>query len=317
MAYVRPFVTNVGTFDNVLRVCGAIISGPTALHFFLPDASWSPCELDIYVPASTYKRFVRAVIHPDGLRWKRALRLGHTHGVSLSTHPDRFNDDELGGDSQAESDELPIHLQPLPHEDADEEHGPDNSRTNSPESETERTALHVQLEHVMIPRGPTVVWGHGFRTSRTFVTPSGLYVNVVSSPSNNPITPLRFFWSSLMMNFITPDACVCGYPSATLLRLGTLGIDESSLQQRIILERYRARGFNFADGEALRNALDMWDSVFFGQLKLLAMDFRDTIDAPRRRIPILCTVRGWLADREWRVATRRKCTHELHDRMTY
>ncbi|RDX53639.1 hypothetical protein OH76DRAFT_1307484, partial [Lentinus brumalis] len=73
----------------------------------------------------------------------------------------------------------------------------------------------------MSPLPPAAI-AKGLRDVRTLYTPSGRRVDVIRSPSTSPITPLRFFWSTTVINFMTPDAYVCGFPHATLSRLGVL-----------------------------------------------------------------------------------------------
>ncbi|RPD52333.1 hypothetical protein L227DRAFT_470790, partial [Lentinus tigrinus ALCF2SS1-6] len=80
---------------------------------------------------------------------------------------------------------------------------------------------------LLVPPPPTDSDKPGPSTSpnpviQTFYTPNGRRVDVIRSPSNNPITPIWFFWSTHLMNFITPTACVSGFHSATLLRQGAL-----------------------------------------------------------------------------------------------
>ncbi|TFK79344.1 hypothetical protein K466DRAFT_438712, partial [Polyporus arcularius HHB13444] len=126
----------------VLQRHAAIISGSTALYYFMPDISWYPNDLDIYVP---------------DCNWSDA-------------------------DTEYERDAPPS-----------------NKLTNR-----------------------VVNTSTGLRSVRRFYTSSGRRIDVIRSPSNNAITPLRFFWSSAVMNFISPDACFCGFPRATLVRRGAL-----------------------------------------------------------------------------------------------
>ncbi|RDX53624.1 hypothetical protein OH76DRAFT_1308788, partial [Lentinus brumalis] len=143
----------------LLRANGAIISGSTALHFFLPDTSWHPHHLDIYIPANTFKRFMRTVTDHTTFGWVYAPRRRHTL-----------------------------------------------ARGSAPLLAAQ---LYEDLEE-------------NFRSLRTLRTPTGRRVNVVRSHANNPISPLRCFWSTLTMNFLTPDGCVCAFPSATLARQGAI-----------------------------------------------------------------------------------------------
>ncbi|TFK87791.1 hypothetical protein K466DRAFT_446806, partial [Polyporus arcularius HHB13444] len=141
----------------VIREHAAVISGSTALYFFMPDSGWHPNDLDIYVADGNWTSFLRTVQSPEGLNWSK-------------TPPSQA----AGSD---DADNVP---------------------------------------------GRSIDAARGLRSVRRFYTPNGRRVDVIRSPSNNAITPLRFFWSSAVMNFISPDACFCGFPRATLARRGAL-----------------------------------------------------------------------------------------------
>ncbi|KAI0683478.1 hypothetical protein C8Q76DRAFT_573889, partial [Earliella scabrosa] len=61
---------------------------------------------------------------------------------------------------------------------------------------------------------------NGIRAVRRFQTRSGRPVDVIRSLARTPVLPLQSFWSTLVTNFLTPDACVCGFPTATMERCG-------------------------------------------------------------------------------------------------
>ncbi len=50
---------------------------------------------------------------------------------------------------------------------------------------------------------------------RAFRTTTGRRVNILYSHTSSPVSPLRYFRSSLMMNIVTSDSVVCGFPPAT------------------------------------------------------------------------------------------------------
>ncbi|KAI0745184.1 hypothetical protein C8Q76DRAFT_607138, partial [Earliella scabrosa] len=66
----------------------------------------------------------------------------------------------------------------------------------------------------------SIAGGNGIRDVFRFRTPTGRHVDIVRSSTSNPVTPLRAFWTTLVMNFLTPDGCVCGYPGGTMARHG-------------------------------------------------------------------------------------------------
>ena len=59
---VEAFVPDVQRLDRMMRDAGAIISGSTALRFFLDEERWIPGDLDIYVPDDRYEQFVMQTI---------------------------------------------------------------------------------------------------------------------------------------------------------------------------------------------------------------------------------------------------------------
>lgn len=135
---------------------------------------------------------------------------------------------------------------------------------------------------------------NGFLNVRKFLTPSGLTVDVIRSPSGSPITPLRFFWSTLVMNFLTPQACVCGYPSATLQGVGIMKRAPIRRRDNAAKDKYISREFRFV-GEEHRDQVDMWDHLFFGERSLVEIDFRTSPEDPRALLPLKYTSRGWVA----------------------
>ncbi len=278
-AHLAPFVYDIGLFNDLLRKHNAIISGSTALHYFLPDASWTPKILEIYVPVEKYLDFNACLLDPGGLNWTpcshSATRTSATRGSAYVVE-----DDSVGKSSTGTEHRFTHAL----HQDEEDE------------SDSRLLARHNLMT-------PSTVAGRGFSNIRCFQTRKNRRVHVICSLSNNPVTPLRFFFSSLLMNFITPDACVCGFPTATLDRVGVLKGTRLSYWEEAEFKKYRQRGFRF-DTEPLRQALDMWDFIFFGERDILAIDFRPELSDPQRRLPIRCTRRGWIPSCYWLTSDR-------------
>ena len=113
------------------------------------------------------------------------------------------------------------------------------------------------------------------------------------------------------MNFITPKGAVCGFPSATLRRIGALKRGKLTDREDHSRSRYQERGFTFDTADA-GEALGFWDVLFFGELQVLAVDFRSDYNAEPCPLPINRTGRGWLPNHTWRVTTNR----EWHNRDT-
>ncbi|KAI0750151.1 hypothetical protein C8Q80DRAFT_1078057, partial [Daedaleopsis nitida] len=58
----------------IVRRYGAVISGSVALHFFLPSDSWTPGDLDIYVPDHTFEAFCREIMDDQHVRFVQDTR---------------------------------------------------------------------------------------------------------------------------------------------------------------------------------------------------------------------------------------------------
>lgn len=346
-AHISPYVTDHATFNDILRAHGAIISGTVALHFFIPDTTWTPRELDIYVPATFYEPFLQCATNPLLLGWKRVTGFrAARHAAARYRNVFRF----VGAgveESDAERDEFltdlhvasypatnarpsdleesepvigienrPDALAPDLHQGIELFHPPHHhaphSRSDALGSDSEEgdgtffspsdylvTDSYQSLQSYS-PRFPSLLHSKGFRTMRSYRTDTNRRVNVVCSHSINPVSPLRHFWTSLMTNFLTPDACVCGFPSATLQRSAVTRLYQPlSLRECTALEQYTQRGFAF-DQDGLRSTLDPWDYMFVGEKRLLALYFREHPREPVGRLPIRHTPRGWIADDQWK-----------------
>ena len=312
-SYIRPFVRDISAFNDILDRHRAIISGATALHFLLPDSTWEPRELDIYVGANAYKPLVRTLVDTTGLNWTRIpIRKRMRARPLLPPLSAQMLDDSLDeyhSDQNVMCDELPLpRRQRVPRDDSmyDEavlpETGNDNEfdDTFPDKNQDDFAESYIQMEHDTNHR-PLMVHGTGFRTMRSFRTRTGRRVNVVCSHTNMSITPLRSFWSTLTMNFLTTRGGTCGFPSATLERVGALKRLPLSSKETASRDAYVARGFTFASSE-LHDILELWDVLFFGERRVLAVDFRTDITAPQSMLPIIHTNRGWLPNRRWTYA---------------
>ena len=316
-SYLKPFTSDVSAFDELLDRHRGIISGSTALHFFVPDLDWIPRELDVYVPANTYKPFVRALADTNGLGWTRIpirkrKRARPILPSSISSLADEDSLDEYQSDENIMCDELPPprrervarddsifdeapHIKHLDDNDTDDDTYPDTNQDD-------HVVSYIQMEHYNRYR-PVMIHGTGYRAIRSFRTTTGRRVNVVGSHTNTPITPLRSFWATISMNFLTPRGAVCGFPSTTPRRVGALKRGKLTDRESHSCSIYQKRGFTFESADA-GEALGFWDVLFFGELQVLVADFRTQYDQPRCPLPIKRTIRGWLPDETWRVTTK-------------
>lgn len=334
---ITPFVVDLPAFDALMRSHGGVISGSAALHFFLPDCSRHPRELDVYIPSNKYRSFIGALTDPTTFSWAPLpgfRQKKHTTALFPSVH--RFigggvdeweyevDDYLLPGKGQR--DTSPIHVCPCGrrhhnhltssnlrahsttyHDIADIEDSTDSICSSSSEegdgeiydpNDDDHTDYFIQLEFYT-PYFASVVHRKGFATMRSFRTPSRRRVNVIASHSTNPITPLRHFWSTLMINFLTPDACVCAFPSATLERRGLTRVHPLNRRERLAMDRQVERGFSFDESEEQRRELDVWEYIFLGEQRLLSLDFRSSVEDQQALLPVRRTSRGWISNDTW------------------
>ncbi|RPD77252.1 hypothetical protein L226DRAFT_569441 [Lentinus tigrinus ALCF2SS1-7] len=272
---VRPFVgADITLFNKALKDNAAIISGSAALQFFMLDPHWEPRDLDVYVANANWGDFIRAITDPSGLNFSPLLPTTDPKQPGPSTSPNPVPLSLSLGEPVSFANHDDRSMSPHSDDNADEDKVNPDSDDDPPPND----------------HGPHF---RGLQEVQTFYTPTGRRVDVIRSPSNNPITPIRFFWSTHLMNFITPTACVCGFHSATLHRQGALKADLHHPTDIAAREKYEKRLFTFY-GDELRRKLDVWDYLFFGELRALVVDFRMKFDDPKTHLPIRDTARGWV-----------------------
>ncbi len=278
--YVRlvgPYVSRIPLFNTILLRYGAIISGSNALRFLMPLDTWVPNDLDIYVSDTKFSSLLTALTDPLGLNFK-SYRSASSSGPN--TPEPRLVPDFTAAKAP---------LVPFADEDSD---SPRDGRDGS-SSQGDTDTGYASDDSGRVSPLPPAVLAKGLRDVRTLYTPSGRRVDVIRSPSNSPITPLRFFWSTAVMNFMTPNAYVCGYPVLTLDRLGILKHGKLRPRDKAAIAKYEGRGYHFI-GEEWRDMMDTWDYLFFGQREALVIDFRLRIHDPTAVLPIKKTSRGWV-----------------------
>lgn len=310
LGYISPFVDDVALFNWLLRSHSAIIAGPTALDFFVPDPAGPPTSLDVYLPTHTYAHFLKMAT--STFRWspfpRSALRSSPSSEKIVDTIVDPLQRDF--GHTFAPRDWL---VQSCV---ADNGLTMNRAMTCSsfvvvgegvhrvPDTVTrhrvdsKRAGLWSDGEGSDVLFDPAA-WLRGFKNARTFTTATGLLVNVICSYSSSPVTPLRFVWSSLLMNFLTPDGCVCGFPNATLRGRAGLLVSDAIVDESETARQYAARGFLLQSRDE-HGMNDVWDRVSFGERHLLALDYRETFDSPSSPLPIRPGARGWVVDTAWR-----------------
>ncbi|TEB24047.1 hypothetical protein FA13DRAFT_1714959 [Coprinellus micaceus] len=82
---------------------------------------------------------------------------------------------------------------------------------------------------------------------------SGDKINVIQSKSSSAVAPIAFFHSTIVMNFISSDTVVCGYPSLTLRGQGLMNAQtmpplRAVKQEVSAVAKYQRRGYSFVQG---------------------------------------------------------------------
>ncbi|TEB33496.1 hypothetical protein FA13DRAFT_1789933 [Coprinellus micaceus] len=105
-------------------------------------------------------------------------------------------------------------------------------------------------------------------------TPSALTINVIQSRSPASATPLAFFHSTLVMNFVSAGGVACAYPDLTLNSLGLMNFQSMPPVQHVhirdvrAVDKYQSRGYLFVQGDEHDVTVDgiergrTWDDPF-------------------------------------------------------
>nr|VWO96377.1 Uncharacterized protein [Ganoderma boninense] len=136
----------------------------------------------------------------------------------------------------------------------------------------------------------------GIKGVRRYLTSSGRRLDVIRSGSPNPASPLLFFWTSLVVNFITPHGAVCCYPNLTMSE-GAL-VDNIIPSEKVVSAqaKYESRGFTFTvNGTWRPSPLSLFKG---GQIlvngDILVVDFDTIWRSDHRYLPIHRVPTGWV-----------------------
>ena len=116
----------------------------------------------------------------------------------------------------------------------------------------------------------------GIKGVRRYCTASGKRMEIIRSAGPSPVSPLLYFWSSAVVNFLTPHGAVCGYPKHTLAGEGFLRDVSPSRKVVSARAKYEARGFTFTEVSKWRspNWAEQNGHRVFTDGDLLVVDFR-------------------------------------------
>ena len=157
---------------------------------------------------------------------------------------------------------------------------------------------------------------NGIREVYRFETSSGREVDVIRSAVNSPVTPLNCFWSTLVINFITPDGCACGFPERTLAHKGLLKSNPTTDRDKEAIAKYEGRGFTFISNAGSKTVYDpsSWDPGYFGDTSAIVLPYRLRLSDGLEPFPITRMRRGWQFIRPFpRVTVRTSHRLPLHD----
>lgn len=136
---------------------------------------------------------------------------------------------------------------------------------------------------------------NGIKEVRSFRSRTGMKVDVIRSPVQNPVFPLQFYWTTLLMNMITPDGCLCGYPSRMMIREGVTRGSLLTPKEEVAAEKYRGRGFRVEkkDWWEVMDDPANWTLDYFGDVSALGLTFRLRVEDGVLSFPLIHTKRGW------------------------
>ena len=156
------------------------------------------------------------------------------------------------------------------------------------------------------PLPPTAGWAVLASTSldiaevRRMSTPSQRTVDVIRSRRSTPVSPLVQFWTSLLVNFVTPDACVATFPRMVFNGRGYVKEYGMTSQDKAAMRKYTAR--DFRPGEKFTFVPELWGTWkdpsywqkdFFSGRKALVINFRRRVQDSMPPLPIRPSTDGW------------------------
>ena len=223
---VRPFVPNVDAFSEALRRHGAVISGSTALYFFIPCNSWFPNDLDIYVSYDEFPALVRTLENDPALQFRAVP---------------------------------PSEGFPLP------------------------TSISLDVAEI-----------------RKLSTPSRRVVDVIRSRRSTPVSPLTQFWTSMLVNFVTPDVAVSTFPRMVFKGRGYIKELGMSTRDEAAMRKYMSRTFrpgeNFTFVPGMWGTWEdptYWQKDYFSDRSALVINFRRRVLDSMPLLPIQLSFAGW------------------------
>ena len=153
---------------------------------------------------------------------------------------------------------------------------------------------------------------------RRYITSTGKRLEIIQSRSTSAVSPLLYFWSSVVVNFITPRGAVCAFPKHTLSRLGLVTND---IPKKAVCakKKYQDRGFKFAEVDSWRShpAQEPDRGCSFSYGPLLVLDFHSVWSNEPIPLPIYRLGSRWKfiwpptgpVREQWLFLSRLLCSH--------
>ena len=153
----------------------------------------------------------------------------------------------------------------------------------------------------------------GIKGVRRYLTATGQRFDLIRSKDASAVAPLLYFWSSAMVNFITPRGAVCGYPSLTLSAQGLVEAVTPNKKVLAARSKYEKRGVRFTDVDDWRpSSRSVPDGHrIFVEKALLVVDFRTVWSTGRTSLPINRERFGWVLNSKAHHPASRKTTDAL------
>ena len=131
-------------------------------------------------------------------------------------------------------------------------------------------------------------------------TPCHRVVDVIRSRRSTPVSPLVRFWTSMLVNFLTPDACVATFPRMVFNGRGYVREFGLSARDEAAMRKYMAR--DFRPGEKFSFVPELWGTWkdpsywqrdYFSDSRALVVDFRRRVQDSMPSLPIRPSPDGW------------------------
>lgn len=148
-----------------------------------------------------------------------------------------------------------------------------------------------------MPSGLSGYYGYtGIMGVRRYLTDAGKRIDVIRSNRTNAAAPLLYFWSSLLVNFITPRGAVCAFPRTTLSREGIVADTGLSSKAKAARAKYEHRGVRFIEVASWRPGVGLAEdhAQTLSSGPLLVLDFDSVWASSPLQMPILRAGPDWV-----------------------